>query len=341
MREVDRYFGELRNLVMRVRLVRIEPILQQQERAIREMSLTTGKRVHLVVDHNDVHVDTTVIEGLRDPLMHMVRNAIDHGIEMPAEREHAKKDETGTITLRARYEAGRVLIEVEDDGAGLDRERILARARALGWAKADAKADEELDKLVFAAGFSTAREVTSLSGRGVGMDVVARRIAGLSGTVSIKSTRGRGTTISIRVPLTLAVMDGFAVRAAGETYLLPLESVRECVEMPPSERGNKDSVGLAHVHGAAIPYVRLRALFGAGGENTKENLVIVEHGDKQSGIAVDALDGESEIVIRPLDAMLRRVEGVVGATILSDGRVGLVLDVRSIIARAATEARVS
>jgi two-component system chemotaxis sensor kinase CheA len=341
LREVDRHFGELRALVMRVRLVRVEPLFQQQNRVVRDVSVATGKRARLVAQHNDVHVDTTIVEGLRDPIMHMVRNALDHGLETPEERRRAGKDEIGTITLRARHEAGRVIIEVSDDGAGLDRDRILSRARATGLVKADAKLDERaIDALVFSPGFSTAQTVTALSGRGVGMDVVARRIATLNGTVTIESTRGRGTTMTIRVPLTLAIIDGFAVKASGDTYLFPLENVRECVDMPVALAGADDVSGLVDVRGAAVPFVRLRSLFRkkAQGKAKLESIVIVEQGNQRAGIAVDALDGESEIVVRPLDRTIRKSEEVVGATILADGRVGLVLDVRSIIARATAEA---
>jgi two-component system chemotaxis sensor kinase CheA len=341
LREVDRHFGELRALVMRVRLVRVEPVFQQQNRAVRDLAIATGKRARLVLEHNEVHVDTTIVEGLRDPIMHMVRNALDHGLESPEERRRAGKDEIGTITLRARHEAGRVVIEISDDGAGLDRERILARGRAMGLVRSDAKLDERaIDSLVFAPGFSTARTVTALSGRGVGMDVVARRIAALNGTVSIESTRGRGTTMTIRVPLTLAIIDGFAVQASGETYLFPLENVLECVDMPAALAGADDVAGLVDVRGAAVPFVRLRSLFRtkAKVKSKLESIVIVEQGDRRAGIAVDALDGESEIVVRPLDRTIRKSEEVVGATILADGRVGLVLDVRSIIARATAEA---
>lgn len=342
LRGVDRHFSELRTLVMRLRLVRIEPLFQQQTRAVRDLAVATGKRARLVIEHNDVHVDTTIVEGLRDPIMHMVRNALDHGLESPDERRRAGKDETGTISLRARHEAGRIVVEVADDGAGLDRERIVARARTLGLLKSDAKLDDRATfALVFAPGFSTSQTVTALSGRGVGMDVVARRINALNGTITIDTTRGRGTTLTIRVPLTLAIIDGFAVQSAGETYLFPLESVRECVDLPPALAGKDDVTGLVDVRGEALPFVRLRSLFGDERRKTDaraESIVIVEQGDQRAGIAVDALAGENEIIVRPLDRRLRRSDEVVGATILADGRVGLVLDVRSIIARATAEA---
>jgi two-component system chemotaxis sensor kinase CheA len=335
LQEVDRHFGELRGLVMRVRLVRLGAVLHQQGRVVRDLGLEVGKPARLVVEDNDVHVDTTIVEGLRDPLMHMVRNAVDHGLESPEERQRCGKDSTGTIVLRARNESGRVVIEVEDDGAGFDRDAIIARARSLGWVDADARLDDEqVYKFVFAPGFTTAREVTSLSGRGVGMDVVARRISALNGTVSIRSVKGRGSVITIRVPLTLAIIEGFAVTIGSQTYVLPLDAIRECIDMPAAEHRG-DPVGLIEVDGAALPYVRLRALFALGGSMpTNESIVIVQHEERRVGIVVDELQGESEIVVRPLDRLLRRVDEVVGATILGDGRVGLVLDVRSLVDRA-------
>jgi two-component system chemotaxis sensor kinase CheA len=287
-----------------------------------------------VMEGEDVEVDTAVVVGLRDPIMHMIRNAVDHAIETPDERRARGKDPVGTLTLRARHEAGRILVEIEDDGAGFDRARILERARALGMVDGSGSTltDDQVHAFVFAPGFSTSRSVTELSGRGVGMDVVLRSVLALKGTLSVRSEPGRGSVVTIRVPLTLAIINGFAVGAAEETYVIPLESIRECIQLPPSVRRHDDGRGVMNLRGVALPYLRLRELFGLpGAPQGGECVVVVEHDGWRAGIAVDALLGERQAVVKPLGKLLDRAGGITGSTILGDGRVALILDVASIL----------
>ena len=334
MEDAERLFADLREQVMRLRLVPVGPMFRQHLRTVRDLTVATGKEARLVLEGEDVEVDTAVVVGLRDPIMHMIRNAVDHAIETPGERRARGKDPVGTLTLRARHEAGRILVEIEDDGAGFDRARILERARALGMVEGSGSAltDEQVHAFVFAPGFSTSASVTELSGRGVGMDVVLRNVLALKGTLSVRSSPGRGSVVTIRVPLTLAIINGFAVGAGDETYIIPLESIRECIHLPPSIRRHDDGRGVMNLRGVALPYLRLRELFGLhGAPPGGECVVVVEHDGWRAGIAVDALLGERQAVVKPLGKLLDRAGGITGSTILGDGRVALILDVASIL----------
>jgi two-component system chemotaxis sensor kinase CheA len=283
-----------------------------------------------------VEVDTRVIEHLRDPLTHMIRNAVDHGIEPPHARKARGKDPCGRVTLRACHEAGSIVIQVADDGAGLDRERIIERARSLGIvAEPEKLPDAEIYGLIFEAGFSTAETVTDLSGRGVGMDVVRRNVDALRGSVGIDSRQGEGTSITIRLPLTLAIIEGFGVGVGEETYVIPLEAVLECVELPAQEQIQSNGHGVIYLRGRALPYLRLRTLFALGDRAPfRENIVVVQHGGGQAGIAVDALYGASQAVIKPLGELFEGLPGIAGSTILGNGRVALILDVPSLLREA-------
>jgi len=340
LHEVDRLFGDLRDQMMRLRLVPIGPMLRQQLRPIRDLAAAHGKLARLVVEGDDVEVDAAVRDGLRDPITHMVRNAIDHALETPEARTSAGKGSFGTITLRARREAGWVVVEVCDDGAGFHRDRILERALAVGLVKEGATpSDDDLLRLVLEPGFSTAQAVTDLSGRGVGMDVVARNVAALKGSVSIRSTEGLGSIVTLRMPLTLAIIEGFAVDAGSETYVIPMESVRECIGLGRRQRGDSPSPrkGVVNLRGEPLPFVQLSSVLGmAASVGASENVVVVEHDGMRAGLLVDALLGETQAVVRPLGGGLGAVDGVAGATILGDGRVALILDVRAILREAVT-----
>jgi two-component system chemotaxis sensor kinase CheA len=265
----------------------------------------------------------------------MVRNAMDHALEPPEARTAAGKEAFGTITLRAKRESGCVVVEVCDDGAGFRRDRILARAREMGLVKAGVTpSDDDLLRLVLKPGFSTAAGVTEVSGRGVGMDVVARNVATLKGTVSIRSVEGRGSIVALRVPLTLAIIDGFAVEASKETYVIPMESVRECVGLPgpAPDDASRGTRGLINLRGEALPYVRLSAVLGVHDAAAHgSRVVVVEHDGMRAGLLVDTLHGETQAVIRPLGSGLGPVDRVAGATILGDGRVALILDVPAVL----------
>jgi two-component system chemotaxis sensor kinase CheA len=344
-READRLYLDLQELIMRARMVPIGPMFHQHVRTVRDVATAQGKHARLLVEGEDVEVDTAVVEYVRDPLMHMVRNAIDHGIEAPELRRARGKDPMGRLVLRASHEAGSIVIQVQDDGAGLDRRKIAARAAAMGLAGDPARMDDDdLARAVFEPGLSTADQVTEISGRGVGMDVVRRNVEALRGSVTLASEEGRGTTVTIRVPLTLAIIQGFKVGIAGEMYILPLDSVLECIELPAGEGRAGAASGIVNLRGKPLPYLRLRDQFRIQGEPPeRENVVVVRHGSLLAGLAVDALHGESSTVIKPLGSMFRDIPGVAGSSILGNGRVALILDVagllRETLRRAAREAQ--
>jgi two-component system chemotaxis sensor kinase CheA len=334
--EVERLFEGLREQAMRLRLVSIGPMLRQQLRGVRDLAASHGKLARLVVEGDDVEVDASVLDGLRDPVTHMVRNAVDHALEKPEERRAAGKDPIGTIALRARYEAGWVVVEVADDGSGFDRSRIRERAVAMGLLHAGTRIDDDaLLRLVLAPGFSTAPAVTELSGRGVGMDVVARNVAALKGSVDLRNTAGGGATVTLRVPLTLAVIGGFVVAAAGETYVLPMEVVRECVGLPRNQ-GADGPDGILDLRGEPLPCVRLSAVLGLPQVAPLDNrsVVVVEHGGRRAGLVVDALVGETQAVVKGIGRGLANVRSVSGSTVLGNGRVALILNVAEILREA-------
>ncbi len=346
-RELDFLHGELQEMIMRARMVPVGPLFRQYARTVRDLAVTHGKSARLVTTGDDVEIDTTAVEMLRDPLMHMIRNAIDHGLEPSAQRIAAGKEPVGTISLEARHEAGSVIIKMSDDGAGLDRDAIAARAAHLGIDTTD------LDRVIFENGFSTTEEANDLSGRGVGMDVVRRGIESLRGTIKVESRPGLGTTFTIRLPLTLAVIDGFGVSAADETWVVPMANVLECMELPRSSGGTgalacpgertgegagaptgNDKTGVLLVRDEIIPYVRLRTLYSLNGEiPARENVLVVQHDGMKGGLVVDELHGASQAVIKPLGDYFAEVPGIAGSSILGSGRVALILDIRAIFDR--------
>lgn len=341
-RESDRLYLDLQELIMQARMVPLGPVFHQHARTVRDAAAASGKQARLVVEGEGVEVDTAIVEHIRDPLLHMVRNAIDHGIETPEARRQAGKDPVGRLTLRAARDGGSIVIQVVDDGAGLPRRRIAQRAEQLGLvADAAAVTDDEAARLVFEPGLSTSDTVTEISGRGVGMDVVRRNVEALRGSVSVETGDGRGTSFTLRLPLSLAIIQGFRVGIGGESYVLPLDAVVECVELPPDARRDRES-GVLELRGAPLPYLRLRRQFGVPGEPPpREHVVVVRHGDATAGVAVDELLGESQTVVKPLGRMFGAVPGVSGSSIMGDGRVALVLEVsgllREALKRAAAE----
>ena len=326
--------AELQELVMQVRMVPVGPILRQYVRTARDLAAAQGKLARVVIEGEDVEVDTTIVEHLRDPLTHMIRNALFHGIETPDVRRAKGKDPCGSIALNAWREAGSIVIELADDGAGFNRDRIVEEARRRGLADDPEKlADVELYRLVFEPGFSTAESVTEWSGRGMGMDVVRERIAALRGSIAIESWPDAGTSIKIRLPLTLAIIEGFGVGIGGETYVIPVDRVVECMELPPADRaGRREAQGILELRGEALPFVRLRSLFGEDdAPAARESVVIVRHELSRAGIVVDRLHGQSQAVIKPLGELFHGVKGLCGSTILGDGRVAFILDVPGLL----------
>lgn len=335
-RESDHLYAELQELVTAVRMVQIGPTFRRYIRVVRDLAAELGKDARLVIEGEDVELDTSVVDHLRDPLTHMIRNAIHHGIEAPDVRQAKGKDPCGRITLRAFHEAGCIVIQVADDGAGLCRAEIVERARTfLPDLDPERLSEHDLAALLLEPGFSTAETVTELSGRGVGLDVVRRNIDSLRGTVILSSDEGLGTTVTIRLPLTLAIIDGFAVRVVDETYVIPLDSVLECVGLDDNELRGRDGAGVIDLRGEPLPFLRLRDLFELEANGpSRESVVVVQFGDRRAGIAVDGLMGEMQTVIKPLGRPLQNVPAVSGAAILGDGRVGLILDVAVLLRRA-------
>jgi two-component system chemotaxis sensor kinase CheA len=329
--EADRLHADLQELVMNARMVAIGPTFRLYRRAVRDIASSLAKEARLVIEGEDVEVDTRIVEHLRDPLTHMIRNALDHGIESPAVRRARGKDPCGRIRLAARHEAGRIVVEVADDGAGLDSQRIVARAIAQGLTTEEAAHSldaRDIQKLIFAPGFSTAESITELSGRGVGLDVVRRNIEAVRGTIALDSRAGEGTTMTLRLPLTVAIVPGFAVAVGDETYVLPLDAVLECLELPADPSRRSEPAGVLNLRGQPMPYLRLRDRLECGGAPPeREHVVVVQHDGGTAGLTVDALLGERQTVLKPLGRVLGDVPGIAGAAVLGGGRVGLVLDI--------------
>jgi two-component system chemotaxis sensor kinase CheA len=335
-RSADRLFLDLQEEVMKVRMVPLGPTFRQFVRTVRDVATAQGKQAVVEVQGEDVGVDMNVIEHLRDPLTHIVRNAVDHGIETPARRSDAGKDPRGRILLQAWHEGGSIVIQVQDDGAGLDRARIIERARTMGYTSdLDKLSDGDVYRLILDAGFSTAPEVTEYSGRGVGMDVVRRNVEQLRGSIAIDSRPGAGTTFTLRLPLTLAIIRGFAVGVEGETYVMPLDAVVECIEFPRVNISDAGSRGVINLRGQPLPYLRLRECFRLGGmPPERENVLVLRVQEQRVGLVVDRLFGESQTVIKPLGRVLGELPGVSGSAILGNGRVALILDVEGLLREA-------
>ncbi|MBN1208511.1 MAG: chemotaxis protein CheA [Myxococcaceae bacterium] len=334
-READHLYLDLQELVLRARMVPIGRAFQPFARTLHDLCAATGKLVRLELSGEEVEVDTTVVDLIRDPLTHLIRNAVDHGIELPSVRKQRGKNYLGTLRLRAFHDAGSIVVEVADDGAGLDRERIRERARALGLlGPNEERQDAELFQLIFVPGFSTAERITKLSGRGIGMDVVKANIEALRGTIAIESTAGAGTTFRMRLPLMLSIIEGFSVGVGEETYVLPLQSVLECVELP-REEPRQGRTGVLGLRGQPLPWLRLREHFGVEGPAPeRESVVVIHHGRGQAGLVVDTLFGQGQTVVKPLSKLFQHVPGVSGSAILGTGRVALILDVPTLFEKA-------
>jgi len=335
-READRSYMSLQELVMKMRMVPLGPLFREHYRTVRDLSVACGNSVRLSLSGGDVEVDTSVVEHLRDPLTHLVRNAASHGIEPWGQRVSAGKSPQGELAIRAFRDAGGVVIEVKDDGAGLDREKILARARQGGFISGESEfSEEELYRLVLEPGFSTSDQVTEISGRGVGLDVVRRNVEQLRGSVGIESRSGQGTTITLRFPLTLSIIGGFRISVGMETYVVPLESVVECIELPAWDRAPGSAFGVTQLRGRPLPFLNLRALFGLESRPAeREHVVVVQYGDMEAGLAGDHLLGEAQIVIKPVGKLFQGIPGLAGTAILGNGRVAFVLDVPGLLKQA-------
>ncbi len=328
-REVDRAFIDLQEMVLALRLIAIGPMFRGMARVVRDVASAQNKKVHLHIEGSDVEIDAAIVEQLRDALVHMVRNAVDHGVEAPEVRVAAGKPETATLRLTAAHAGGTVVIELSDDGAGVDLKRVEAIGRERRLLKKAAPSSDELLDLLFAPGFSTAREVTEISGRGVGMDVVRKRVNALRGTVALTTTRGKGTTATIRVPLTLATIRGLHVLVADQQYVIPIEDVLECIDVKNAAYAR---TGILDARGRAIPYVRLATLFGAPARsNGRETAIIVRNARGPVGLIVDALLGDDDTTIKPLPSLMARAPGISASAIVGTGAVALVLDPHALL----------
>ena len=329
MSDLMRLVEEVRDSALQLRMVPIGTTFSRFQRVVRDVSAELGKDITLQISGGDTEVDKALVERIGDPLMHLVRNSMDHGIEPAEVREAQGKPARGTLRLNAFHDSGSIVIEVADDGGGIDKDRVLAKAISSGLVDATTTlSDGEIYSLIFEPGFSTADKVSNLSGRGVGMDVVKRNVASMRGTIEVESTPGAGSTMRIRLPLTLAIIDGFLVGVGGSSFVIPLDRVVECVELPASLPG-RDCMDL---RGEVLPFIRLRSQFAIDGDpSRRENVVVVESAGVKTGLVVDALMGEYQTVIKPLGPLFAHVDGIGGSTILGTGEVALIIDVPMLV----------
>jgi two-component system chemotaxis sensor kinase CheA len=333
---LDRVTGDIQVAVMRTRMQPLDKLFGKYPRLIRDLARKTGKEIRLVIEGGDTEVDKSVIEELGDPLVHILRNSADHGVEPPADRRAAGKPEQGTITLRASHEGSFVMVTIQDDGRGLSRKRIGAKAveRGLVTEQALAKmSDQDVHMFIFAAGFSTAEKVTDLSGRGVGMDVVRTNIEKIKGSIELDSVEGKGTTIRIKIPLTVAILTAMMVRIAGETYAVPLASIVEIVRPEGAQLSSIQGTPVMRLRDAVLPLLSGSEVFGVAPEKRAAEpfAVIIALGEKRVGLMVSGLIGQQEVVIKPLDEMVDRAGPVSGATVRDDGGVSLIVDVNRMV----------
>jgi two-component system chemotaxis sensor kinase CheA len=335
LQQLGRITAEVQRVAMNMRMTPVSTLFGRMNRLVRDLARKNGKKVRLELSGEETELDKTVIEQLADPMMHMVRNSLDHGLEGPQERVANGKSAEGTLTLAASHQAGHILIEITDDGRGLDTEKILKKARERGLvSEGQNPSENEIFFLIFEPGFSTAEVVTDVSGRGVGMDVVRRQITGLRGRIEIRSARGQGSTFLLRVPLTLAIIDGLIVGVGAERYIMPINSVREMLRPTPNMIFTMEGRSeMAMVRGEMLPIVRLDRRFAIEGarQNPSEALfVVVEAQGRRFCLLVDEMLGKQEVVIKSLGETFRQVAGISGGAILGDGRVGLILDVNGV-----------
>ncbi len=337
--QLNQITSTLQNMTMSLRMVPVKSTFQKMLRLVRDLAKHSGKQVRLLMSGEETEIDRNVVDELYEPMVHMIRNSVDHGLETPDERQAAGKDGTGTIHLKAYHKGGKIVVEITDDGRGLDRDRIVAKAKTHGLIEAGARlSDAEIYNLIFHPGFSTAREVTEISGRGVGMDVVKKAIERLRGRVDIHSAAGRGSTFFISLPLTLAIIEGMLVRVGSERYVIPALSIIESFRPTPQQCSTVEQKGeMILSRGRLIPMVRLESIFGTAtdAQHPWEGLVvIVEYDGQRLGLLLDELLGKEEVVIKSLGEAFTSVGGIAGGAILGDGRVGLILDMAGIWALA-------
>lgn len=332
--EIERLSGELRDTMMVLRMMPVASLFSRFRRLVHDLSRETGKEIELITEGESTEVDKTVIDRLADPLVHLVRNSIDHGLEKPEERIAAGKDAKGKVLLSAHQTGGEVIITIKDDGRGINRERVRAKAEASGLIQpGQSLSDPELLQLIFQPGFSTAQQVTNLSGRGVGMDVVKKTVEALRGAIDIASKPGDGSEVSLRIPLTLAIIDGLLVRVGGGCYVIPLSAVEECLELSLEDDLRSRGRSFISLRDSLVPFLRLRELFRTGTQpDPHQKVVVISTGSERVGLVVDQIIGDHQTVIKSMSKLHHDVATFSGATILGDGSVALILDVTHLVA---------
>ncbi|QUX96730.1 chemotaxis protein CheA [Marinomonas sp. CT5] len=331
--ELERNTREIQEAVMSVRMLPISFVFNRFPRLVRDLSTKLEKKINLIIEGGNTEIDKNLVEKISDPLLHLIRNSVDHGIEMPSKRLEANKDETGIVKLSAAQKGGEIVITITDDGAGLNRDRILEKALEKGISLPEPLTDSAVWQLIFEAGFSTAAEVTDVSGRGVGMDVVRRNIESLGGRIDISSTAGMGTVFTINLPLTLAILDGMTVEASDQVFIIPLVNIVESIQPVSEQIKQIKGKQLLWVRDEYWPLIDIGKTLGGNVNATDMEsgiVVLVETSKQRFGIVVDSLLGQQQVVIKNLERHYRRVEGIAGATIMGDGSVALILDVDSI-----------
>jgi two-component system chemotaxis sensor kinase CheA len=333
---LERITTNLHDAVMKVRMVPVERVFNRFPRLVRDLARKLNKNLELHMSGEETELDRTVIDEIGDPLVHLIRNACDHGQEMPSERKSRGKNEVGNVYLDAYQDGNNVVIEVADDGNGIDVERVKAKALNNGTIsrdQADAMSDQDIVELLFKPSFSTADQISDVSGRGVGLDVVKTKIEALGGDIEVKTKLGKGSTFIIRLPLTLAIIQALMVRLENEKYAIPLNTIQNIEDVKVSDIKYIQNQEVINLRGHVIPIVRLDGLLGIERENNEESMtvVIVNKGDKQAGFVVDGLIGQQEIVIKTLGKYLTNIRLIAGSTILGDGEVALILDVNSLV----------
>lgn len=331
--DVERLSGELRDTMMVLRMVPVGSLFTRFRRLVHDLARETGKVIELETEGETTEVDKTVIERLADPLVHLVRNSIDHGLEMPQDRLAAGKSETGRVILSARQSGGEVIITIKDDGRGINRDRVRAKAESSGLIQPGAQLmDQELLQLIFQPGFSTAQQITNLSGRGVGMDVVKKTVEALRGVIDVRSEEGKGSEISLRIPLTLAIIDGLLVRVGTGCYVIPLSAVEECLELSIEDDLRSRGRSFISLRDSLVPFLRLRDMFNTGTQpDLYQKVVVISTGNERVGLVVDQIIGDHQTVIKAMSRLHHDVVTFSGATILGDGSVALILDVTNLV----------
>ncbi len=335
---MSRLVEDIRDTALGLRMVQIGTTFNRYRRTVRELSRDVDKEIKLRIHGGDTELDKTVVEKISDPLMHLVRNSIDHGVESPARRKEMGKRTKATVTLSAHHDSGMIVIEVSDDGQGLPRDKILAKAIEKDLVSPDQElTDQEVYMLIFEPGFSTAEKVTNISGRGVGMDVVRRNVEALRGFIEVDSTPGKGSTFRIRLPLTLAIIDGFQVRVGGSFYILPLDLIEECLELRQDLLDGQNGGSYINMRGDVLPFLRLDEVFHTDrtetGKPHRDNIVIVHFAGQKVGLVVDELLGEYQTVIKPMGQVFQHLSGISGATILGSGEVAMIIDIPALVQR--------